>query len=116
MGEPSVKVRVEQGCIHVNHVHIEHQSEDAILLVVDTRAKRPVIHSFGSCDNSRTVYLSKDECTLKAEETERPTEISIELDSREWHVIANTGRYSVLIGLFRWAKSNDLRLAWSDEE
>lgn len=106
-----MKIRVKQGCIHVNSVRYLARNADSFVLSVDARAKYYRAYPTGMCE----VALDSGENTVAAEDTDDPTLIEIEIPGK-WHITANAARYSAYIyGVRRPDEPPTDGELWTDE-
>jgi hypothetical protein len=107
-----MKVSVEQGQIHVNTIHKIHESENAVILYADLKAKYAQVGMF----SGDTVYLEKGQYTLHAEESEKPTAIKLESLPNEpgWRLEATASRYELFIYAFKVTLESEE--IWADNE
>ena len=104
-----MKIIVKQGDVHVNSVHALVKHDDVIILLADTKEKRPEI----SCYSGETIYFVKD-----GGGHDNPSSITLEgLEGSRWMIFAESGRYSLNICLVKlpYISEENFPLEWFDE-
>ena len=106
-----MKMRVTQGQIVINEVVQVVDNPDCRVYHADLASKYPLLlaaSSYGEGKIERGVSLIATDETLGARANVGPSEIMFELPDSDWQVIADSGRYSVQICLYRWRAISEL--------
>jgi hypothetical protein len=100
-----MNITVDQGRVHVNIVKVLQKTDEAVLILVDTRDKNPCLFGTGfDTDGSYEVALEPQSASSII--CPKLTRITIHGLGEGWKMAVETGRYATFIHLIKPGKKD----------